>query len=120
MLYDAGMAIRNTLGERIRAARQRLNLSQDELGSALGVTGAAISGWERATDDDVKKNRPDLDRLPAIRKALKVPYAWLLEGEGPPPPEEGHLAKIDDLVLMQARAEEAPKAPEQPKTKRRA
>lgn len=120
MLYDIAMQTKSTLGERIRAARVRLKMSQDELGEKLGITGAAISGWERAAEGDEKKNRPDLDRLPEIRKALKVPYVWLLEGEGPPPANDGHLATVDDHVLMEIKAQDAPKVAVPSKAKRRA
>ena len=35
-----------TIGQRIRAMRERRGLSQEKLGRAIGVTKAVISSWE--------------------------------------------------------------------------
>jgi transcriptional regulator with XRE-family HTH domain len=52
------------LGQRIRAARKRLGLSQPELASLLGVSQVTISQWERG------QSRPSLDKLEPL--AAKV------------------------------------------------
>ena len=92
-LYDVEM----TLGKRIRAARIKRGLNQRELGEKLGVTSAAISGWERDQDGI------DSRRLPALQKVLKVPYRWLLNGVGDPPDEIDLEALIDRLPPIQRR-----------------
>ena len=45
-----------TLGDRIRQLRESRNLSQDQLGSAIGISGAAIAQWETGA---TKNPRPD-------------------------------------------------------------
>lgn len=35
------------VGDRIREAREKLNLSQEELGEKIGVTKVSISGYEK-------------------------------------------------------------------------
>ena len=62
----------NTLGERIREARDKMGLYQGQLGMALGVSGAVISNWEKGL------NKPDADKLVRLCEVLNVPIAYLL------------------------------------------
>lgn len=78
-----------TLGKRIKAARERLGLRQKDVAEAFGISDKAVSGWER--DVDV----PDVAKLPQLRKLLKVPYSYLLEGGMAPPPPAAPT--LDDL-----------------------
>ena len=70
-----------TLGQRIRAARKRENLSQEVVATALGVTKQAVSGWERG------KETPEVPKLIPLARKLKIPVEWLLDGQGEPPVE---------------------------------
>ena len=54
------------IGKRIREARQRKGLSQEQLGEKLGVSFQAVSTWETG------KYIPDSEHLPALAKALDV------------------------------------------------
>lgn len=74
-LYAYGMS----LGKRILIARRRLHpeVTQQEIADAFDLTGAAVSGWE------LDKDLPTSDKLPKLRKILKVRYEWLLDGSGP-------------------------------------
>ena len=54
------------VGERIKAARKRMKLSQEQLGEKLGVSFQAVSSWERG------EFIPDADRLPALAKELDL------------------------------------------------
>lgn len=86
--------IEMTLGNRIKAARERLRpkLTQLDVGAHFGVTNQAVSGWER--DDTV----PDVDKIADLAELLKVPCVWLLKGTGEPPAPDGLEAKIDSLM----------------------
>src|SRR5258705_8322249 len=77
------MIIEMTLGNRIKTARERLTpkVTQQEIAGAFGITVQAVSGWER--DEAI----PDFDKLSKLRRKLKVPLDWLVEGETPPPAE---------------------------------
>lgn len=90
MLYNADM----TLGNRIKTARERLRpeLSQADLGKIFKISGKAVSGWER--DETI----PTSDKLPQLRRALKVTYIWLLEGKGVMPLPDDPAVLLDDLA----------------------
>ena len=44
----------DTLSERIKERRLQLRLSQNKLANLIGVTGAAVSSWERGSTKDLK------------------------------------------------------------------
>ena len=75
-------AVLMTLGQRIRAARNRLKLSQETVAEALGITKQAVSGWERG------RETPEVPKLVPLARKLKVPVDWLLDGDGDPPEED--------------------------------
>lgn len=59
----------------IRTLREGLNLTQPELGQALGVSRAAISAWENGV------NTPRGKRLKRLADALGVTVAQLMGGD---------------------------------------
>lgn len=63
--------------ERLRLIRQALKLQQEEFGTGLGVSKAAISRWETGS--------AEITRLAAlaIEHVYGVNIRWLTEGEGP-------------------------------------
>lgn len=98
-LYDVGM----TLGKRIKLARERLEPKprQQDIANKLGITDKAVSSWER--DQTV----PEPDRLPELRRLLRVTYSWLLEGRGPPPAPDDPEVLFDDLLEAERAAVKA-------------
>ena len=67
----------NTLGKRIRIARENAGLMQSELAKRIGVKSAGVvSNWE--TD----KSKPDADKLVALCSALDVSCSYLLDYYG--------------------------------------
>lgn len=85
MLYNVDMSF----GKNVAKARDRLDMTQEELGEAVGVTSQAVSQWERGIHD------PELDKIPAIARKLKVPVSSLF---------------ADDLIADLARRDEAIRA----------
>ena len=68
-----------TLGEKIRFARKRCNLSQEQLAEKMCVSRSAIAKWE--TD----KGMPDVENLKILSRLLQVSVDSLLsdsEGDG--------------------------------------
>lgn len=66
-----------TLGSRIREARERKGLLQSELATLVGVKSSGIiSNWEK----DV--NKPDSDKLVRLCKALDVSASYILDYSG--------------------------------------
>ena len=61
-----------TTGQRIAAKRRELDLSQEGLGEALGVSRQSIYKWE--SDSSL----PDVDKLVALSRLFHVSVGWLL------------------------------------------
>jgi len=91
LLYPIGM----TIGKRIRMARLRLTpkMGQEQLAEAAGVSKQAVYDWEK------KDGQPSSDKVPAVRKALRVTFAWLLAGDGPPPDPDSPEVRMDDWMV---------------------
>ena len=64
-----------TFGQKLKEARQKAALSQEELAQRISVSRSAIAKWE--TD----KGLPDVDNLKAISKLLDVSVDYLLDDE---------------------------------------
>lgn len=64
-----------TLGERIKALREKEALSQEALGGELGVSAETVADWEAG------RAVPGLDELAAISKRLKVSLDELVLNE---------------------------------------
>lgn len=106
-LYNVDMHI----GNRIRLARKRFKpeITQIALGVALGTTDAAVSGWERG-------GRPDPERLPQLRRILRVTYVWLLEGNGDPPSPDDPQVRYEDMAAdLEAARAPKPAKPKKPR-----
>ena len=64
------------IGERLKQAREQLNLSQGPFASSIGVSINTISNWERGVA------HPPADKLALIREKYGIDLNWLLTGEG--------------------------------------
>ena len=69
----------STLGQRIKAARLRCKLTQQQVADACGIDRAAVSQWE--SSDPAKATRPSMDNLRAFQKMAKAPWDWLQSDE---------------------------------------
>lgn len=67
----------NSVGKRIKWAREAAGLTQSELGARLGTDQSAVSKWE--SDEITPRGSTRL----RIGNALCVSYEWLRSGEGP-------------------------------------
>lgn len=67
-----------TMGQRIRAARQRGQVSQRDLGDRIGVSASTISQWETGGVRGLESRA-----LRAIARVLDVNEEWLSHGTGP-------------------------------------
>ena len=63
-----------TLGQRIRQQRERRQLRQADIASALRLTSQAVSKWERG------ENAPDIAVLIGLARLLGVSVEWILTG----------------------------------------
>lgn len=89
------------MGKRIKRARERLlpKVSQAKLGAMLGVSGPAVSEWER------DRSQPEARRLPSLADALKVPVRWLLAGDDGAIPNPDSLEATVERLSGPQRAE---------------
>lgn len=81
----------NTVGERIKEARQEKGLSQEELARIIGSTKSAISRYESG------KRKPNLEQLKDIARALNADIVYLISGQT--------SAEVERGILIQAEAE---------------
>lgn len=84
------------IGDRVREVRERLKMSQAELGRAVGVTRNAINQIESGT---TKNPRPQT--IYAIADALGVPDRWLVFGGQPTPMPRGPPPSVQDQQILE-------------------
>lgn len=70
--------ITTSTGDRIRQARKRQGLTQDQLAKACGVTRSAVSQWESGGIQGI-----EAANLHAAARYLGVTVDWLLSGSEP-------------------------------------
>lgn len=92
------MAGMETVGTRIKAARERLDRSQQWLAKQIGVSREAVSQWEAGA------TQPKLPNVKAAAVALGVTYAWLLLGlEVDPAPPTRKVVPFDQPAKRRAK-----------------
>jgi transcriptional regulator with XRE-family HTH domain len=74
------------VGSRVRMRRMMLNMSQEKLGDALGLTFQQVQKYEKGT------NRIGASRLQQISGILSVPISFFFEGA----PHSGHGAGMGE------------------------
>jgi transcriptional regulator with XRE-family HTH domain len=82
-----------TIGDRIRVAREAAGISQEDIGSRLGVSRAAVSQWE------TKEAKPGIARLQQIGAILGATLEWLVAGDGTGPSSIPVTAALRQLRL---------------------
>lgn len=78
-------------GERLRAARKELGLSQTQLAEAIGVTQSSVAAYES------HERLPPLPVLLAIEHRLRINHEWIAKGRGER--FTGHAAPQQPVVL---------------------
>lgn len=63
-----------TMGERLRAAREKAGLTQSQVAEALKVSASSVKQWE--TDRSVPRD----EQLQALAEAISADLGWLLTG----------------------------------------
>jgi transcriptional regulator with XRE-family HTH domain len=80
-------ASKPSLSERIKTARSAAGLRHVDIATHFNISPKAVSQWERDAASDAKRKpaRPDIEKLPALAKLLRVTLDWLLGSESPAP-----------------------------------
>lgn len=87
----------SSFGDRLREARNAIGMSQERLGTEVGVTKGAISGWENGRDF------PSFPVLLRLRVALRQSLDYLMAGA----PQETLLAVSPKYQVRDVQAEYA-------------
>src|ERR1700674_1721557 len=109
MVKKAPNPVDEHVGGRVRMRRMMLDMSQEKLGDALGLTFQQVQKYEKGT------NRVSASRLQHISDVLQVPVTFFFEGaphvggqhhaqSGAPSPQfvSDYLATSDGLRLTKA------------------
>ena len=80
-----------TFGDRLVAAREKSNLSQQDLAQRLGVKNSTVKSWENDNSE------PRANRLSMLAGLLNVSITWLIlaEGSGVEEPEKSYETPDD-------------------------
>jgi len=78
-----------SFGERLRARRRSVNLTQEKLGKMVGLKKATISSLELGTS-----KKPSAENLLPLANALKVNPNWLITGKG-------EMERVDDVGVRE-------------------
>lgn len=62
-----------TLGSRLREAREAKNLTQDDVAAHFGIKRVSVTQWESDT------TRPSLARVSGLAELLDIPEQWLIK-----------------------------------------
>lgn len=69
----------DTLGERIRYARETARLTQDDVAQHFGINRVSVAQWE------MNRTRPALERIGELASLLNTTAEWLVDRKGYPP-----------------------------------
>jgi len=87
MAKKAPNPIDKHVGSRVRMRRMMLNMSQEKLGDALGLTFQQVQKYEKGT------NRIGASRLQQIGQILQVPVSFFFEGAPHSPGHSGGMGE---------------------------
>ena len=85
------------IGQKIKKARLEMGLTQQELGTIVGVQKSAIAKYESGRVVNIKRST-----LQKIAKALKIRPSELIFSESPRDAADLHVRIITDFELMES------------------
>lgn len=85
------------MGQRIRDARERLDMTQDELAALIGRTRDTVSHYETGNRAIV------VTELPALAQALQVPIGYFFGYEEPDAETTALVAELNSMSPAQKR-----------------
>lgn len=85
------------LGKRLRLRRVERNMSQQELGDALGVSFQQVQKYEKGV------NRVGAARLQQICNALDVPVTFFYDGNGTPTKSDSKSREVESLLFLDSK-----------------
>ncbi len=82
------------IGQRIKEAREELNVSQKDLGMSLGLSDKAISAYE------ANRTIPPLETLVRIAQELHKPLDYFIQSDSNTFRIESQLSKIENILTQ--------------------
>ena len=76
-----------SIGERIKELRRQKDMTQEQLAELLGITSAAVSGWECG------RNAPDISQIPQLCQIFSVSADMLLNID-----LSNQIHRIDEII----------------------
>lgn len=103
-LKKKGGVLMQTLGERLRIARQKSGLRQTQVKDRTNINNKTLSGYENNVSE------PDMNTLAVLTELYGVSYKWLLTGEGEMIPKLNEkkstsLSRKDEIDISKRMAE---------------
>jgi|GEM_PF-461816 len=103
-LKKKGGVLMQTLGERLRIARQKSGLRQTQVKDRTNINNKTLSGYENNVSE------PDMNTLAILTELYGVSYKWLLTGEGEMIPKLNEkkstsLSRKDEIDISKRMAE---------------
>ncbi|CAM5575668.1 hypothetical protein MAUB1S_09677 [Mycolicibacterium aubagnense] len=79
--YNYRMSVQSidTLGERIRYAREAAKLTQNDIATFFNISRVSVTQWEKNT------TKPDMNKIGSLAELLHTTVDWLIERKGFPP-----------------------------------
>ncbi|MEM9349287.1 MAG: helix-turn-helix transcriptional regulator [Pseudomonadota bacterium] len=90
-----------TLGDRIVAAREAVELSQEDLAERLGIKLRTLKDWE----DDLSE--PRANKLTKLAGVLNVSFRWLMTGQGADLMPSDGVVSLEEVAALRAKLSEA-------------
>jgi transcriptional regulator with XRE-family HTH domain len=81
----------DSLGERLRSAREKSGLTAKQVANRVGVKPQSLSAWEH------DQREPRANKLLMLAGILNVSVAWLLEGSGKGPKVRSVELELEEL-----------------------
>jgi transcriptional regulator with XRE-family HTH domain len=85
------MPKKENMGTRIRARREELSLTIEQVAAACGVSKSAVSQWELGESKNIK-----LYAFMRLKRLLDVTHEWLIFGPTEQPPDGFYLDEADE------------------------
>lgn len=88
----------DTLGERLKIARERTGLKQTQVKVRTNINNKTLSGYENNVSE------PDTNTLSVLAELYEVSYKWLLTGEGSMSENKQNISKDEKDVAKRLEA----------------
>lgn len=87
--------MKSELWQRIKLARTNAHLTQDQVGSQLGISRAAVAQWEAVQES--KRTTPSRENLKDFARITRVSLAWLYDDDSELLAESRPISEVSEI-----------------------